>query len=166
MTEYSALYENGSIKLFDSNVINEIMTEYSARCEDGCTYAKVYEDEHSFTIKWKSPQGKIENRDYDYGDELWANQKARDNINETLYLCNADFIARHLNLPVSVIEFIQNSKDSDVILDSLINRLNERTNMIEDALLSDSRGHYISHYDCEENECIVDDMLIYYYRID
>lgn len=114
---------------------------------------------------------------FSYGDEEYlvltdeeADKKAREEIRESLWAFNTEFILEH-----SVISNYSNVTEIINALNKVQSELCESVNefvyalivenfdeFVEDAVISDGRGHFISRYDGNENE--LNDYYIY--RVD
>lgn len=119
------------------------------------------------------------NNGYSYGNQEYlvltdkeADEKAREEIEETLWAFNADFILRHTSTydEMGCYEFEQAEKalrraqeECCESLNGLVKALIEdMDDFVEDAIMSDGRGHFIAGYDGYENE----QNNYYIYRVD
>ena len=106
---------------------------------------------------------------YSYGNQEYlvltdkeADEKAREEIEYSLWAFNADFILRHCSTydEMDCYEFEQAEKSLRKVqaeccesLNGLVKALIEdMDDFVEDAIMSDGRGHFISRYDGYENE--------------
>ena len=106
---------------------------------------------------------------YAYGNQEYlvltdeeADEKAREEIEQTLWAFNTDFILRHCSTygEMDCYEFEQAEKalrkaqaECCESLNGLVKALIEdMEDFVEDAIMSDGRGHFISYYDGYENE--------------
>ena len=86
-----------------------------------------------------------------------ADERAKDYIEETVWAFNADFICRVCGLPYEAEEMIRSFQRescegaNDTIL-ALIENADGLDFFVEEAISADGRGHFLSHYDGEENE--------------
>ena len=105
-------------------------------------------------------------------DEEGANAKAREEIEYSLWAFNADFIIQHCknydemdNYEYqSAIESLRHAQEqccenANGLVKALIDDMDE---FVDDAIMADGRGHFISRYDGEENEM----NGFYIYRVD
>ena len=101
-----------------------------------------------------------------------ADQRAKEEILESLWAFNADFIIQHCKNYTDMNQWEYNSaveslrhaqenccENANGLVFALIDDIDE---FVDDAIIADGRGHFISHYDGEENE--VGDFYIY--RVD
>ena len=101
-----------------------------------------------------------------------ADQKAGEEIRNSLWAFNADFIIQHCKnfekMDICEIEAAEKSlryaqenccENANGLVYALIDDIDE---FIEDAINADGRGHFISYYDGEENE----QNNFYIYRVD
>jgi transcriptional regulator with XRE-family HTH domain len=86
-------------------------------------------------------------------DDDEADERAEEDIKNTIWAFNADFIAAHSKGDISAknIRKMQEemSEDAGPIIEAIIKDMDH---FIDDAIKSDGRGHFISSYDGEENE--------------
>ena len=87
-------------------------------------------------------------------DDEDANNLAGDNIVESLWAFNADFICQHTALPCDGAELIQAFQEekhegANAVIYGLIEDIPE---FIDDAITTDGRGHFLNTYDGEETE--------------
>jgi len=83
--------------------------------------------------------------------ENGANARVKTSILDTLWTFNSDFLASHSECAdADTFRMLQEKcEDSNRSLKRLIKDLSQ---FVSDAILSDSRGHFLSSYDGEENE--------------
>ena len=101
-----------------------------------------------------------------------ADEKAREEIEDSLWAFNSDFIIRHTSTYEDMdnyefqaaVESLQKAKENACeSLNPLVKALIEdMDDFVEDAIMSDGRGHFISRYDGYENE----ENGFYIYRVD
>lgn len=105
-----------------------------------------------------------------YTDEE-ADKKAAEDIQESLWAFNADFILDHSKLEnyneatISAFKKMQESlcEDANELVEAIINDMDE---FVEDAISADGRGHFLNTYDNEENETKDDNGETFYiYRL-
>ena len=85
-----------------------------------------------------------------------ADEQAADNIRDSLWAFNTDFIIEHSDLPPEAKEMItsfQESKCEDAN-DTIKALIKDEEEFIDDALAADGRGHFLSSYDGEEHEVV------------
>lgn len=102
---------------------------------------------------------------FEYGREEYlvltddeADLKVHENILESLWAFNPEFLASHCGLDVDVIKSIQDNgkcEDNNPIFRKLINSF---ASFVEDAISGDGRGHFLNTYDGIEHE------VSYYYN--
>jgi hypothetical protein len=81
-----------------------------------------------------------------------ADEKAREYILDSIWAFNASFLAAHSDLDEEVIRSIQDNgrcEGNNAVLTKLIGDLDH---FVNDAILSDGRGHFMNSYDGQENE--------------
>lgn len=81
-----------------------------------------------------------------------ADERVKESIKETVWAFRASFLESHIkDLDKKSIEQIQQSMNEDA--NKVLTRLIEDfDHFVNDAVLSDGRGHFLSSYDGEENE--------------
>ncbi len=94
-------------------------------------------------------------------DDEESEAKCKEQILDSLWAFNADFIIYHTNLPYESIEMIKNyqetkCEDCNETIKALITDLDK---FVEDAISSDGRGHFLATYDGEEPQ--IDEYFIY-----
>lgn len=87
-----------------------------------------------------------------------ADDAIRENIESSVWLFNPSFLAAHSCLSERVITILQESMHDDSN-GEIKDTIEDFDNFVEDAILSDGRGHFLSGYDGEEHE--VDGFFIY-----
>jgi hypothetical protein len=89
-----------------------------------------------------------------------ADEAAKDAILSSVWAFNPEFLASHCDgIDTDDTELIQSNnkcEDNNKILTKLID---DHAAFVQDAISSDGRGHFLSHYDGEEHE--VGDYFIY-----
>lgn len=114
-------------------------------------------------------QNLIEYEDYIVLTDEEANEKAKDEILNSLWAFNADFILQHCKNADSMdcyewdsaVEALSDAQGKSCeslngLCRALIDDIDE---FVEDAIEADGRGHFIAFYDGEENE--QNDLFIY-----
>lgn len=112
------------------------------------------------------------NQEYLVLTDKEADEKAADEIRETLWAFNADFILLHAKNYNemsdyeyrSAVDSLRKAQESACeSLNGLVYAIIEDIDdFVEDAVMADGRGHFISHYDGYENEL----NGYYIYRVD
>jgi len=83
-----------------------------------------------------------------------ADDAAAEQIEQSLWIFNAEFIIGHTNLPYDAIEMIkshQKTKYEDAN-DTIKALISDFDHFVSDAISSDGRGHFLAGYDSEEGE--------------
>ena len=116
------------------------------------------------------------NQEYLVLTDKEADEKAEEEITESLWAFNADFILRHCSTydEMGCYEFEQAEKSLRRAQEECCESLNplvkalieDMGDFVEDAIMSDGRGHFISHYDGNEYEENIDGQWFYIYRVD
>lgn len=94
------------------------------------------------------------NQEYAIGDDEEADKAAAEDIKDSLWAFNTDFIMSHTKLPAeseNMIATFQSEKCEDAN-DTIASLIEDMNYFIEDAISCDGRGHFLSSYDGEENE--------------
>ena len=92
-----------------------------------------------------------------------ADEKAREYILDSVWAFNSDFLASHSDSGVQVFNILREAcEDANSAILALIK---DKDNFVEDAILSDGRGHFMSSYDGEEHEVYLDGEFWYCYRL-
>jgi hypothetical protein len=79
-----------------------------------------------------------------------AQDKVAESIKETLWAFNPDFLARHSGIDREVFERLQDS--CETANDAIFKLIKNFDDLVEDAVGTDGRGHFLSGYDGNENE--------------
>lgn len=147
--EYGANYENAGM-LSDDDIPN-----FETWCQENLTEVEPYdEDNHS--------------NDYLVLTDDEADEKAKEDILESLWAFNASFIAYHTDLDEEVIQAIQDNgkcESNNGTIHNLIKKLGDLDDFVSDAISEDGRGHFMSSYDGNENEETVNGTTFYIYRL-
>ena len=95
-----------------------------------------------------------------------ADEKVREYIKESLWAFNASFLSSFTDLPEEIFEAMQEQCEgaNDTILKLVENNGSGLSNLVEDAIGADGRGHFISSYDGQEYEASVNGNDYYIYR--
>ncbi|MCC4766407.1 hypothetical protein FXW07_07205 [Methanosarcina sp. DH1] len=108
-------------------------------------------------------------QEYAIGLDEEASQAARDEILESLWAFNAEFILSHSKAGskpsiIKALKQMQESlcEDANELIRVLITDLDQ---FVEDAISSDGRGNFLSPYDNEEQEININGIIFYCYRL-
>ena len=132
----------------------------------GCDVEDVKEERYdNYGMKVFS-SGRLE---YAVGTDEEADQAVKENIKQSLWAFNAEFIIDHAKVGYSD-AFVKQLKEMQAklcegcndLVECLIEDLDE---FIDDAIGADGRGHFLSSYDGNENEIDIDDETYYAYRL-
>jgi hypothetical protein len=93
----------------------------------------------------------IDDGDYLVLTDDEADEKAKENILESVWAFNADFLESHTNMDADLIKIIQEAK-CDGANDSLRRMIDDEDAFVQDAISSGGRGHFMNSYDGDENE--------------
>ena len=128
----------------------------------------------------KPSQYEKDGLDYEKGEYLVltdaeADARAREDIERSLWAFQPSFILSHCSTydRMSTWEYDDAKEALEKIQGHFCESINELIRamisdvdeFVEDAINEDGRGHFISSYDGEENEEIIDDVTYYIYRI-
>ena len=112
------------------------------------------------------------NQEYLVLTDKEADEKAQEEIENSLWAFNADFILRHCSTydEMDCYEFEQTEKALRKAQENTCESLNplvkalieDMDDFVEDAIISDGRGHFIARYDGDESE----ENGFYIYRVD
>jgi hypothetical protein len=80
-----------------------------------------------------------------------ADVAVRAHILDSVWAFRADFLEAHMDLDADTIKIIQEAKYEDAN-GPLLKLINDPDHFVEDAVMSDGRGHFLASYDSEENE--------------
>jgi hypothetical protein len=83
-----------------------------------------------------------------------ADKVAWDEIKNSLWAFNTDFIINHSELPYEAVKMLKGFQESECenaneTIEALIEDMDQ---FVQDAKSADGRGHFLSRYDDEENE--------------
>lgn len=97
-------------------------------------------------------------------DDEEADAKAKEEIEQSIWAFNAEFIISHCkaDIPEDVIKVIQDKYESGN--DTILQLIDDFDEFVEDAISADGRGHFINYYDGTENEIDVDGNTYYIYK--
>jgi hypothetical protein len=96
-----------------------------------------------------------------------AEQRAAEQIEESLWAFNTSFLEAHTDLDASALKALDKARETacesaNPLVKGIIRDL---PHFIDDAIKADGRGHFLSGYDGEENEVKVDGAWFFIYRI-
>lgn len=97
-----------------------------------------------------------------------ADDLASENIQNTLWACESGFLTRHMGLPSLASEMVAAAQREmhDGINDVLHNLVKDMDSLVEEAIYSDGRAHFLNTYDGKEMEVQDSEGTTYYlYRI-
>lgn len=132
----------------------------------GCEPEEIREERYdSYGLKVFSAYG----LEYAVGTDEEADEAVKENIKQSLWAFNSSFILSHSKVGYNP-EIEKSLKEMQGKLcesaNSLVEALIEDMDaFIEDAISADGRGHFLSSYDGDENELIIDGEYLYAYRI-
>lgn len=105
-----------------------------------------------------------------------ADEKAQEEIENSLWAFNTDFIIRHTSTYEdmdtyefqSAVKSLQKAQENECEnLNPLVKALIEDIgDFVDDAIMADGRGHFIARYDGDESEEMIDGTWYYIYRVD
>ena len=100
-----------------------------------------------------------------YTDEE-ADEAAKEYIKESVWAFNADFIINHSKLPYEAIEMVEGFQSAkyDDANDTILALIDDFDEFVSDAISADGRGRFLSYYDGEENEEVVNGETYFIYR--
>jgi hypothetical protein len=110
----------------------------------------------------------LDKEDYIVCDDVEADELCSDLIKELLWAFNARFISSVTDLDASIFEAIQNNnkcESNNEPIRQLIDSTCGIEYFIEQAIMSDGRGHFISSYDGQENEVNFKNETYFIYRM-
>ncbi len=79
-----------------------------------------------------------------------ADQSAREYILDSVWAFKPSFLANHSDVDEEIFEMLQDKCES--ANDVITNSIKDIDDFIEDAIISDGRGHFINNYDGSEEE--------------
>jgi hypothetical protein len=93
-----------------------------------------------------------------------ADAAAEEAIEDSLFAFNPEWLAGWLEIPVEAIKAIQESmyEDASPVFKKMLGE--DFVNFVEKSIEADGRGHFISHYDGEENEEYIGKTYYFIYR--
>ena len=132
----------------------------------GCECEELREEKYdSYGLKVFSAYG----LEYAIGSDDEAQEAAGKYIKQSLWAFNASFIIDHSKMEYTndlekCIKEMQGKlcESANSLVEALIEDMDS---FIEDAIGADGRGHFLSSYDGNENEIVIDDETYYAYRL-
>lgn len=95
-----------------------------------------------------------------------ADQKAEDEILNSVWAFNSEFLASYMpdGVDAEIVRIIQEAKSEDAN-EPLKNMLTDENNFIQSAIAADGRGHFLARYDGEEHEIDFNGTTYFIYKI-
>jgi len=94
-----------------------------------------------------------------------ADEMAKRDVLDSLWAFNADFLAGESGIDIEVFKAIQANGRCEDNNEAISRLIGDETDFAEAAIRADGRGHFISHYDGNENEESVNGTTYFIYRI-
>jgi len=105
----------------------------------------------------------VAGREYMVLTDNEADEKTKENILDSIWAFNPDFLESHTGIDKSIFVLLQDKcESSNEAIKSMIKDIDH---FINDAVLSDGRGHFLNTYDGEENEFNYNSQWFYIYRV-
>lgn len=102
----------------------------------------------------------VDSEEYLVLDDNEANEFAREEIEDSLWAFNPAFLACETELPEEVFEPMSNLYESaNGAIRAIIDKTCGMDQFVESAIAADGRGHFLSRYDGEENEVMVETIV-------
>tara|TARA_R100001443_G_scaffold87833_1_gene94380 strand:+ start:678 stop:1097 length:420 start_codon:yes stop_codon:yes gene_type:complete len=99
----------------------------------------------------------IGNQEYLVLNDEEAQTRCEEDIKQSIWAFNSSFLSFHTGINEDIIKLVQEHCESSN--DMLLNSIKDIQKFINEAIVSDGRGHFISYYDGNEHE--QDDLFIY-----
>jgi len=155
-----AIHEGNDFFVCDGIVYEGNEQDEREACSEHCSHINEPMTERAF-IEWCAtecvPLADYDDSDYNNDflvlDDSEADEKCAEEITELLWAFNADFLSSVTGFDSCIFEAIQNngkSEDNNSAILQLVGDDLER--LIEQAIASDGRGHFLSRYDGHEHE--------------
>jgi len=93
-----------------------------------------------------------------------ADDKAKENILDSLWAFNPNFLASATGIDSEVFEAIQGNGSCESNNDAILRLVDDEDALVEEAISWVGRGHFLSHYDGEENSATVNGTEYFIYR--
>lgn len=104
------------------------------------------------------------NNDYLVLTDSEADEKAKEYILDTVWAFTPSFLSSETEIDIEVFEAIQGNDRCESNNDAILSMIKDKDSFVEEAIRCDGRGHFISHYDGNENEETVNETTYYIYR--
>jgi len=104
------------------------------------------------------------NNDYLVLTDEEADEKAKDYILDTVWAFTPSFLSSETEIDIEVFEAIQGNDRCESNNDAILSMIKDKDSFVEEAIRCDGRGHFISHYDGNENEESVNETTYFIYR--
>ena len=97
-----------------------------------------------------------------------ADEATAEYIQDSVWAFNADFVAEHTKAGSDITEMIKSFQETryEDANEPLIALIEDMAEFIDDAVTADGRGHFLSSYDGDENEIMLEGTYYFIYRID
>ncbi len=94
------------------------------------------------------------NQEYLVLTDYEADEACKDDIKESVWAFNADFIIQHSDLPWEAEEMVKGFQESkcEGANETILAMISDFDEFVEDAISADGRGHFLSGYDGDEVE--------------
>lgn len=108
-----------------------------------------------------------EREDYLVLTDEEADERAKEYILGSVWAFNKSFLDCHSEAIAEIDDkaFSKLQEGCESINKAILAMIDDKEHFVEDAILSDGRGHFLSSYDGEENEVKIDGVYYYIYRI-
>ena len=119
---------------------------------------------HLDSIDFEDVEGYIDNDYLVYTDEE-ADEAVREYIEETVWAFNPSFLSAHAKDGIDEDVFKTLSEKCESSNEAVKSLIKDFDHFVDDAILSDGRGHFMSSYDGQEHEIKIKNNWYYIYRI-
>jgi hypothetical protein len=93
-----------------------------------------------------------------------ADEKAKEYILDSLWAFTPNFLASATGIDLEVFEAIQNNGRCESNNDAILRLVDDEDALVEEAIMWDGRGHFLSHYDGNEDSETVNETEYFIYR--
>jgi hypothetical protein len=93
-----------------------------------------------------------------------ADEKAKEYILDSLWAFTPSFLASATGISSKVFEAIQNNGQCESNNDAILSTVDDEDALVEQAIQWDGRGHFLSHYDGNEDSETVNETEYFIYR--
>ncbi len=138
--------------------------------EEGEYSKEEIEDLDIQKTKWDENTFEVGNREYMVLTDTEADERVQEDIKDTVWAFNADFIIEHSSIldydkgSYQIIKAIQEQCENGN--EAMLKLIRNFDRFVEDAIDADGRGHFLSTYDGKEHEFYDEDGEDYYiYRM-